>query len=175
MRKIKKTIIFGWALFAWILALLFLQFTFPGFVFQAIIYAIIPGNDLVSIIVLAVLCISILVTFLLLRRKVVIGIIAFFFVGLIPLNGSLWFLRDNLRNERMVNAQSILEKLRSENKLPMSLSETPNLQKLQAGPFGVDRIWYKKDGNNFIIRSYSVPVGPFELYSSNRAEWYFEE
>ena len=175
MRNTKKAIIFGGTLFTWILALLFLQFTFPGFVFQAIIYAIIPGNDLVSIIVLAVLCISILVTFLLLRRKIVIGIIAFSFVGLIPINGSLWFLRDNLRNERMVNVQSILEKLRSENKLPMSLLETPNLKKLQAGPFGIDHIWYKKEGNNYIIRSYCVPVGPFELYSSNRAEWYSEE
>jgi hypothetical protein len=51
----------------------------------------------------------------------------------------------------------------------------PICKKFLAVFFGIDRIEYELNGNDYKIRSYGVLLGPFELYSSQRAEWYYEE
>jgi hypothetical protein len=175
MKKSKKLIAITAATIVWIFTFLIFQFTFPGILFVALVFELIPGNDLIGVMLLGLVSISLFIATYFMHRMFILGLILCLFLGLLPFNGSLWFFRDHLRSERMVKIQQTLEILRLKNQLPSALSDTPSLKNLSAGLFGIDRIFYEVNGNNYIIRSYSVPLGPRELYSSERAEWYYEE
>ena len=159
-----------------ILAFIILQFTLPGAAIQAILFLFIPGK-MVTFLVIGIA--TTMAFFLLARKKrssLFPALIFLYFVSIVPINGVLWQARDEARHDRMVSLQHQLDQhIATGHSLPVKLSPYAEFRKLLWGPFGMDTIKYHVEGHNYILESYQVPLGPFELYSSARREWYYEE
>jgi hypothetical protein len=158
---------------AWIATLIFTQFNIYGIFTQYLLVELLPGKGLAAVVVLGVLCLvaaGIMFAF----RRTGIGFYILMLGMLLPLNVALWSVRDHARMTRMTELQQALEPLRQRGALPEDLRGT-SLQRLTSGPFGMDRISYRKSDAHYTIDSYAVPLGPFILYSSDRADWYYEE
>jgi len=175
MRKHKEIAAVCLMAFLWLAAFYASQFTAHGIIAHSLVFELIPGNDVIAIVLLGIISFAFLAFAIAMNRGIVIGLIVFLFVGLLPLNGSLWFARDYSRNERMKELKRGLDELQAKERLPATLDDTPFLRKYSAGFFGIDQIDYRAEGKNYTIQSYCVPAGPFELYSSERTEWYYEE
>ena len=155
---------------------LLLHFTILGVMVQAVILELMPGKlgtFLIagSAMVLVLLCLS--------RRKrtwLIPALALLYFVGIVPSNIALWKARDTCRHDRMDRLHQRLDEFTATgNPLPDELASIPELSTLLTGPFGLDKIRYRSNNGKYIIESSTPPIGPTELYSSDRNEWYYEE
>ncbi len=159
----------------WIAGFLVIQFDVVGVFLLALLFDVLPGNEIMDSTLIGGVPACLVLVGCFRRNWRVPAIVLALVLALAPLNLALWSFREESRTSRQEGLRAGLEKLREQRALPHSLADAKTFSGLAKGPFGIDPIFCKVDGEHFEISSYGVPIGPWEIYESKTGEWRYEE